>query len=97
MLSDIRAECVENDLANLTAWDQHSDQNETIHYDEIEVDTPLSMNSFLQQFREKMALFLPLTVTRGDRVLPFLATETLEAGDQVTILRSGDATEQIMA
>ncbi len=88
MLSDIDAHCIEDNLVNLTLWDQNGD-DEPVHPVEITVDQPSSVSAFLQQMHEKSVLFLPLTVMQGNRMVPFFAAHKLETGDRVTMLQSG--------
>jgi len=97
MLTDIGALTIDNNLANLSAWDKLGDETEAVHSVEIEIEQPLSANDFLEQLREKTDMFLPLTVQRDGEMTPFLSTTELETGDTVTIMKTGDQGQPGMA
>ena len=89
MLSDIGARRVENDLVNLTAWDQkHRNQEKAGDSVEIEVDEAQSASDFLAQMHEQSELFLPLTVKREEHIMPFFAVKDLQLGDKVMIRKA---------
>lgn len=91
MLADIKAHCIENDTVNMIAWDHYSEQNASSNAVDIAVKDEVDSDTFLKQLKENSGLFLPLTVTRDSEKLPFLAVNKLEEGDQVTILKTGNA------
>ncbi|MEQ9030978.1 MAG: hypothetical protein RLP44_19845, partial [Aggregatilineales bacterium] len=90
MLSDIGAYCIDNNVVNLTEWDQQNEQGDGFQPVEIQVDSPLSASAFLSQLQGKSKLFLPLTVSHNGQVTPFFASKNLESGDTVSVLQSGD-------
>lgn len=88
MLSDISARCIDDDLVNVTAWDQYSDLSEPVESSEIEVEHETSAEEFLQQMRDDKQLVLPIAVMQNERLIPFFAAEKLQSGDRITVLKS---------
>jgi Trk K+ transport system NAD-binding subunit len=87
MVSEIAAYPIYDGDLNITVWDRliaHDNKLETV---EIEVESAADVGAFMEQLRTEGKSFLPLTVDQNGQRIPFVATQTLEVGEKVTLLQ----------
>lgn len=87
MLSDVGATPIYSEDLNVRDWDEHiTYSNNAVKHTEVSIEETIAPEAMLKKLQKDGVSILPLAVAQNGQRIPFVAAESLNAGDTLFVL-----------